>query len=126
MEYVFISLYLYHLPPNYNSKSNSISLASLLFCCQLPLHYQFTFFCRQYFENSTRETSFIGYSSETTALAVMQATSDFEAEQADLEGPPEEEHWRQVGLVVYLVMHIGSFLLYLPRGILFNGNQFIV
>ena len=31
---------------------------------------------RQYFENSKRETSFIGYSSETTALAVLQATSE--------------------------------------------------
>ena len=71
------------------------------------MHYQFIF-CRQYFENSTRETSFIGYSSETTALAVMQATSDFETENANLEGPQEEEHWQQVGLVVFLFMCIGS------------------
>ena len=38
----------------------------------------------------------------------MQATSDFETENSNLEGPPEEEHWQQVGLVVYLFMCIGS------------------
>lgn len=36
---------------------------------------------RQYFENSTRETAFIGFSTETTALAVRQATEDIAMER---------------------------------------------
>jgi len=43
------------------------------------------FFCRQYFENSSTETAFIGYSTETTALAVRKA-----AEQVDGESNSSE------------------------------------
>jgi len=48
---------------------------------------------RQYFEKSTTETAFIGYSSETTALTIRQATDEIKSrgrlETAD--SPPTQQ-----------------------------------
>ena len=54
-------------------------------------------FCRQYFENAKAETVFIGYGSETTALAVRLATEDV-AQSKRMEEDTEESLQAEVCL----------------------------
>ena len=65
-------------------------------CCDI--RPSFSSLCRQYFENATRETSFIGYSSESSALAVSQATLDIKPNYRE-DQKLDERQYQQVGTV---------------------------
>lgn len=55
-------------------------------------------FCREYFENSTVDTCFIGYSSETTALVVKKVTTEVMSRSPNFEDMPLL--WRKVGEIL--------------------------
>ena len=65
-------------------------------CCDI--RPSFSSLCRQYFENATRETSFIGYSSESSALAVSQATLDIKPNYRE-DQKLDEQQYQQVGTI---------------------------
>ena len=66
---------------------------------------------RQYFENCTTENTFIGYSTETTAIAVRQATAD--VGQATPEWHKEVCSFENLSFSYSLyVVNLGIFLIY--------------
>ena len=65
-------------------------------CCDIKPSFSSLY--RQYFENATRETSFIGYSSESSALAVSQATLDIKPNYRE-DQKLDEQQYQQVGTI---------------------------